>query len=92
MNLSWMAWTSGTAIFFISIFIALIIMTVWAIKAPQAPRIGILRIETTPGDRLFLSLLGSAFICLAWLAMFGAPVYGGMIVCFLYGLAVFRWV
>lgn len=92
MNLSWMAWTSGTAIFFTCIFVTLIIMTIWAIKWPQAPRVGILRIETTPGDRLFLSLLGSAFICLAWLAMFGAPIYGGMIVCLIYALAVFRWV
>lgn len=92
MNLSWMAWTNGTAIFFICIFLALIIMTTWAIKWPQAPRVGILRIETTPGDRLFLSLLGSAFICLAWLAIFGAPIFGGMIVCFFYTLAVFRWV
>jgi len=92
MNLSWMAWTSGTAIFFICIFIALIGMTIWAIKWPQAPRVGILRIETTPGDRLFLSLLGSAFICLAWLAIFGAPIFGGMIVCLFYALAVFRWV
>jgi predicted small integral membrane protein len=92
MNLSWMAWTSGTAIFFICIFIALTIMIVWAIKSPQAPRAGILRIDTTPGDRLFLSLLGSAFICLAWLAIFGAPLLGGMIICFFYTLAVFRWV
>ena len=92
MDLSWMAWTSGTAIFFASIFLALIIMTIWAIKAPQAPRVGILRIETTPGDRLFLSLLGSAFISLAWLAFFGAPIYGALVVCFFYALAVFRWV
>ncbi len=92
MDLSWMAWTQNTAIFFISIFIALFIMTIWAIKAPQAPRKGILQIETTPGDRLFLSLLGSAFISLAWLAIFGAPVYGGLVICFFYALAVFRWV
>jgi len=92
MNLSWMAWTSETAIFFAAIFVSLILMTIWAIKWPQAPRVGILRIETTPGDRLFLSLLGSAFISLAWLAIFGAPIYGGMIVCFIYALAVFRWV
>lgn len=92
MNLSWMAWTQSTAIFFISIFIALVLMTIWAIKAPQAPRKGILQIETTPGDRLFLSLLGSAFICLAWLAIFGAPIYGGLVVCFFYTLVVFRWV
>jgi len=92
MNLSWMAWTNATALFFSCILLALVIMTIWAIKAPQAPRMGILRIETTPGDRLFLSLLGSAFICLGWLAMFGAPIFGGMVVCFFYGLAVFRWV
>lgn len=92
MNLSWMAWTPQTAIFFISIFITLVIMSIWAIKAPQAPRFGILRIETTPGDRLFLSLLGSAFICIAWLAMFGTPIYGGVITSVIYGVAVFRWV
>jgi predicted small integral membrane protein len=92
MNLSWMAWTTGTAIFFICIFVSLVIMTIWAIKAPQAPRKGILQIETTPGDRLFLSLLGSAFICLAWLAFFGSLIYGGLVVCFFYALAVFRWV
>ncbi|HIP02999.1 MAG TPA: hypothetical protein EYG75_05745 [Campylobacterales bacterium] len=92
MNLSWMAWTTGTAIFFSSILVALIIMTIWTIKVPQAPRFGILRFETTPGDRLFLSLLGSAFICLAWLAMFGAPIYGGMGVCLIYAFGVFRWV
>lgn len=92
MNLSWMAWTSETAIFFIGIFLALFIMTIWTIKFPQAPRVGILRIETTPGDRLFLSLLGSAFICLAYLAMFGAPIFGALVVCFFYALAVFTWV
>lgn len=92
MDLSWMAWTTGTAIFFSSIFVILVIMTTLAIKSPETPRVGILRIETTRGDRLFLSLLGSAFICLIWLATFGAPVYGGMIVCLLYAAAVFRWV
>ncbi|MBL1421795.1 MAG: DUF2160 domain-containing protein [Alphaproteobacteria bacterium] len=92
MNLSWMAWTWPTAGFFIFIALALITMTVWGIKAPQAPRVGILRIETTPGDRLFISLLGSAFICLAWLGMFGSPVYGALIVCCIYALGVFRWV
>ena len=92
MNLSWMAWTTGTAIFFSCILVALIVMTIWTIKFPQAPRLGILRFKTTPGDRLFLSLLGSAFICLGWLAFFGAPIYGGMVLCVIYGVAVFRWV
>lgn len=92
MNLSWMAWTPNTAIFFAAIFAALIIMTIWAIRAPQAPRKGVLQIETTPGDRLFLSLLGSAFLCLIYLAVFGSPIYIGLVLCLFYAAAVFRWV
>ncbi|MBL4603417.1 MAG: DUF2160 domain-containing protein [Emcibacteraceae bacterium] len=92
MDLSWMGWTVPTAIFFISIATALVIMIIWSIKTPQAPRVGILRFETTPGDRLFISLLGSAFICLGWLALFGAPLWWALLVCFLYALSVFRWV
>lgn len=92
MNLSWMAWTLPTAIFFICIACALIVMTIWGIKRPQAPRFGVLRIETTPGDRLFITLLGSAFICLGWLGIFGAPIFGALIICVIYAIAVFRWV
>ncbi len=92
MDLSWMGWTLPTAIFFISIALALVVMIIWAIKAPHAPRVGILRIETTPGDRLFISLLGSAFICLAWLAFFGSPIWEALIVCLLYAASVFKWV
>ncbi|MCP5381617.1 MAG: DUF2160 domain-containing protein [Kordiimonadaceae bacterium] len=92
MDLSWMAWTVPTAIFFISIACALLIMIIWAIKAPQSPRQGILGLVTTPGDRLFISLLGSAFICLAWLAAFGSPIWGGLVACVIFGGIVFKWV
>ncbi|NNU81695.1 DUF2160 domain-containing protein [Halovulum dunhuangense] len=90
--MAWMAWTWPTAIFFIVIACLLLTMTILAIKFPETPRRGILRIETTRGDRLFISLLGSAFICLAWLATFGAPLWGALIVCLVYAAAVFRWV
>lgn len=92
MDLSWMGWTTPTAIFFILIAIALVIMFIWGVKAPEAPRVGILRIETTPGDRLFISLLGSAFICLGWLFMFGAPLWWALAVCVIYAAVVFKWV
>ena len=92
MDLSWMGWTMPTTIFFVSIAFALIIMFIWSVKAPQAPRVGILRIETTPGDRLFISLLGSAFICLAWLFMFCSPIWWALAVCALFAIAVFKWV
>jgi predicted small integral membrane protein len=92
LNLNWMAWTWQTATFFGTIFVMLMGMLTWSIIAPQAPRMGMLRIETTPGDRFFISLLGSAFICLGWLAIFGAPLWGGLIVCLVWFGAVFRWV
>ena len=72
----WMAWTFPVALFFWVIACLLIIMTLLAIRYPETPRVGILRIETTRGDRLFISLLGSAFINLGWLFFFGAHLSG----------------
>jgi predicted small integral membrane protein len=88
----WMAWTGATALFFWVIGGLLMTMTVLAIRYPETPRLGILRIETTRGDRLFISLLGSAFLCIAYLAAFGAPLWGALILCLIYAAAVFRWV
>lgn len=74
--LSWMAWTWPTALLFIGIFTAMGIITFIEIKKPgTSERHGILRITTTRGDRLFLSLLGSAYIFLFWLAVFGLPLW-----------------
>jgi predicted small integral membrane protein len=92
-GLSWMAWTWETAAFFICIALMLLGMTIWELRSPGgAPRRGVLAIVTTRGDRLFISLLGSAFIHLGWLAAFGAPLWGGLAVSLVYALAVFRWV
>lgn len=88
----WMAWTFPGALFFFCIASLLILFTLLAIRFPETPRIGVLRIETTRGDRLFITLLGSAFMCIGWLGLFGSPVYGALIVCLIYAAAVFRWV
>lgn len=88
----WMAWSFPVALFFFIIASLLITFTLLAIRWPETPRVGILRIETTRGDRLFISLLGSAFINLAWLFFFGAPLTWPLIVSLLYATAVFRWV
>ncbi|MCZ4259483.1 DUF2160 domain-containing protein [Limimaricola sp. G21655-S1] len=90
--MAWMAWTVPTAIFFGSIAALLIIFTVLAIRYPETPRTGVLGIETTRGDRLFITLLGSAFINLAWLGLVDAPQPWAMLVCLVYAAAVFRWV
>lgn len=88
----WMAWTFPVALFFYVIACLLILMTLLAIRFPETPRKGVLRIETTRGDRLFISLLGSAFLCVGWLFFFGAPLWGALICCLVYAAAVFRWV
>ncbi|MCY1704916.1 MULTISPECIES: DUF2160 domain-containing protein [Pannonibacter] len=90
--MDWMAWTAPTAIFFATIATLLVVFTTLAIRFPETPRVGVLRIETTRGDRLFITLLGSAFITLGWLAAFGAPLWGALIACLVYAFAVFRWV
>jgi predicted small integral membrane protein len=88
----WMAWTFPVALFFWIIASLLIIMTLLTIRYPETPRIGALRIETTRGDRLFISLLGSAFLHLGWLFFFGMPLWGALIVSLVFAAAVFRWV
>jgi len=93
MDLHWMAWTWQTAAFFLFIAACLVGMTVWEWASPGgAPRRGVLGIDTTRGDRLFISLLGSAFIHLGWLGLTDAPLWGGTIIAVVYALAVFRWV
>lgn len=92
MDLAWMAWTEPTAYFFMIIATMLVVMTIWAILKPEQPRVGILKIETTRGDRLFIGLLGSAFICLIWLSMFGSPLWWALVFCACFMLSVFKWV
>ena len=89
----WMAWTFPVALFFWCIAALLITMTLLAIRFPETPRVGILRIETTRGDRLFITLLGTAFIHLGWLFFAGPDArWGALILSLAYAFAVFRWV
>lgn len=93
MDLTWMAWTWPTASFFAFILLCLVGMVVWEMRAPGgAPRHGILGLDTTRGDRLFIALLDSAFIFLAWLGIMGTPLWGALALALLFAFAVFRWV
>ncbi|MBI1340839.1 hypothetical protein GC169_11630 [bacterium] len=95
MTLAWMAWTTPTALFFIGVACVLCGMGVWHWMRPGGePRVGVLGIATQRGDRLFLTLLGSAFIHLGWigLAPEGAPLWGGSILSIVYAALVFRFV
>ena len=65
----WMAWTLPVAVFFTSVVLMLIGMTVWELKSPTVERRGFLPIATTRGDRLFIGLLTSAYINLLFVAL-----------------------
>ncbi|HJR30794.1 MAG TPA: DUF2160 family membrane protein, partial [Pseudomonas sp.] len=60
--MEWMSWTVPTAAFFSAIALILMGMTTWELRSPGVPRRGLLPIATTRGDRLFIGLLGSAYL------------------------------
>ncbi|QEL22110.1 hypothetical protein FQV39_05685 [Bosea sp. F3-2] len=91
-DLAWMAWTPQTGLFFASLLCLLLVMTALAIWRPEVERVGVLGIPTTRGDRLFLSVLGSAFIHLAWLGLAGGELWWASLLSLLYAAAVFRFV
>ena len=70
-NIAWMAWTLPTAIFFGLLACTLAVMTWLAVAYPEAERVGVLRIPTTRGDRLFISLIMAAVIHLVWIGVVG---------------------
>jgi predicted small integral membrane protein len=79
MALSWMAWIWKAAVSFTFMLVVLVIMGVWEWRRSGGdPRRGILGLDTTRGDRLFLSLLGKGFITMAWLYFFDTPPYGAL--------------
>jgi predicted small integral membrane protein len=70
-NIAWMAWTLPTAIFFVLLSLTLGVMTWLAVAYPEAERVGILRIPTTRGDRLFISLVLTAVSHLVGIGVVG---------------------
>ena len=69
--LEWMAWSPPVVIFFIRVALMLACMTYLEIRFPTVARKGFLPIITTRGDRLFIGLLGAAYINLAFLGLAG---------------------
>lgn len=91
MDLSWMAWTFPTAVFFAVIFALVAAMGVWEWFRPGgAPRRGLLGIVTTRGDRLFISLLCAAYIHMAWLAFSDFPLWVATIISAAAAVFIFR--
>jgi predicted small integral membrane protein len=86
-----MAWSWQTGVFS-PVISSPLLMTVLAIWRPETERVGVLRISTTRLDRLFNSLLGSAFIRRSWLGLVGPDLWPALGLSLLYAAAVFRFV
>ncbi len=91
MDLAWMAWTWQTAIFFGLIAAALVVLTALAIRRPETARRGVFRFATTRGDRFFVSLIGSAYIFVAWMRFGGGELWYPLAASILFGAAMFRF-
>ena len=88
----WMAWVLPTALFFWLVAGTLIVFTILAIRYPETPRRGILGIETTRGDRLFIALLVAGFVNLAWLWLALGPQWIALLICLVLAAGIFRLV
>ena len=88
-----MAWTWPTAAFFVVLVLSIVTMGIWEKFSPGGnPRRGVFGIDTTRGDRLFISLLGSAFIFIAWLGLMGTPLWAPLGIAIVWAAFVFRYV
>ena len=91
MTLEWMAWTLPTAIFFIVIGLLLTAMGIWQVVSPSVERRGFLPLTTTRGDRIFIGILGSMFIALAWIGLTDLTPWLALALCVIWMLVVMRW-
>jgi predicted small integral membrane protein len=66
-------------------------MTVWHIAAPAVERRGFLPMPTSRGDRLFMGLLGSAYIHLAWLGLTDMNLWWALGISLAWMIALMRW-
>jgi len=90
-SLDWMAWTAPTALFFGAIATSLVLLTVWELRSPSLTRRGFLPIDSTRGDRFFVSLLFAAFAHIAFVGFTDWPVWWMSVACMLSTLVIMRW-
>lgn len=90
--MQWMAWTLPTALFFIAIAAMLTVMSVLQAAWPTVLRRGFLPIATTRGDRLFMALVSSGFIVLAWLGLTeGLSLWWAVALAVAWAAVLLRW-
>ena len=88
----WMAWTSATFLLFCALFgtIAVIGVLEGLKYRDGLERKGILGLTTTLGDRLFITLLGTAYIFLGWLGLVGQPLWWPLAISVVWAVFCFK--
>jgi predicted small integral membrane protein len=76
----WMYWTVPTLLFVGFILLMLIGLSIWDAEDPGWARQGILPIETTRGDRVFMSILTTLAVFCFWLYVAGTSAVWGVLV------------
>ena len=89
--MDWMAWTLPTALFFAGIALLLTAMTAWELRSASIERRGFLPISTTRGDRLFIGLLGSAYLHLLVIGATDWNIWTATGVSLVWLVVVMRW-
>ena len=89
--MNWMAWTLPTASFFGAIGVLLAGMTLYELRSPCSERRGFLPISTTRGDRLFIGLLGSAYLHLLVIGVTDWSIWVASALSLVWLLIVMRW-
>lgn len=87
----WMAWTPITAAFFACIALLLTVYSLLGVLRPSLPCRGFLPMRTTRGDRLFVGLLGAAYINLAWAGLSDGSQWLAALIWLPWMLVVARW-
>lgn len=86
----WMAWTPATLAVFVGIFAGMGVLTILEIRRPGGDeRQGVLGLTTTRGDRLFIALLGTSYIFMAWLGLIGMPLWWPLVLAVGWGIFCF---
>jgi predicted small integral membrane protein len=75
----WMQWTLPTVLFLGFIAAMLVGLTLWDIKDPGWARQGLLPIDTTRGDRVFMGLLLTGCTFCLWMLFFSQTAAWGVL-------------
>ena len=87
----WMAWTWQTALFWLIVAGLILAMFFWERRDPGGGlRDCLLKLRTTRGDRLFMTLLCAAYVHLIWLALTEIDLLWASALSLALGLFIFR--